>query len=131
MVKYPSEGGYQPGDTWDLYIGADKRIEEIAYHRGAPNPPHARDRRLYGLQEGRPAPDLNGSPRDGGRKALPDFAFGCVGEADGIRQMDRRAMNRRKGSFERLIAKAEAHRLIARGRCALSVSRATIQSTDT
>ena len=40
VMKYPSEGGYQPGDTWDLYIGADKRIEEIAYHRGAPNPPH-------------------------------------------------------------------------------------------
>lgn len=39
-MKYPSEGGYQPGDTWDLYVGADKRIEEIAYHRGAPNPPH-------------------------------------------------------------------------------------------
>jgi hypothetical protein len=39
VVKYPSEGGYQPGDTWDLYVGADKRIEEIVYHRGAPNPP--------------------------------------------------------------------------------------------
>ena len=40
VMKYPSEGGYQPGDTWELYIGADKRIEEIAYHRGAANPPH-------------------------------------------------------------------------------------------
>jgi len=39
VVKYPSEGGYQPGDTWDLYVGVDKRIEEIVYHRGAPNPP--------------------------------------------------------------------------------------------
>ena len=39
VVKYPSEGGYQPGDTWDLYIGADKRIQEIVYHRGGPNPP--------------------------------------------------------------------------------------------
>src|SRR5215472_6541650 len=39
-MKYPSEGGYQPGDTWDLYVGADKRIVEITYHRGAPNPPH-------------------------------------------------------------------------------------------
>ena len=39
VMKYPSEGGYQPGDTWDLYIGADKRIVEIVYHRGAPNPP--------------------------------------------------------------------------------------------
>ena len=39
VVKYPSEGGYQPGDTWDLYIGADKRIQEIVYHRGGPTPP--------------------------------------------------------------------------------------------
>jgi hypothetical protein len=39
VVKYPSEGGYQPGDTWDLYIGADKRIQEIVYHRGGPQPP--------------------------------------------------------------------------------------------
>jgi hypothetical protein len=39
VAKYPSEGGYQPGDTWDLYVGGDKRIEAIVYHRGAPNPP--------------------------------------------------------------------------------------------
>lgn len=38
-MKYPSKGGYQPGDTWDLYIGPDKRIVQITYHRGAPNPP--------------------------------------------------------------------------------------------
>ena len=38
-MKYPSEGGYEPGDTWDLYVGADKRIVEIAYHRGANSPP--------------------------------------------------------------------------------------------
>jgi hypothetical protein len=39
VVKYPSDGGYQPGDTWDLYVGADKRIVEIAYHHGANKPP--------------------------------------------------------------------------------------------
>jgi len=39
VAKYPSDGGYQPGDTWDLYIGTDKRIQEIVYHRGAPTPP--------------------------------------------------------------------------------------------
>jgi hypothetical protein len=39
VAKYPSEGGYQPGDVWELYLGADKRIEEIVYRRGAPNPP--------------------------------------------------------------------------------------------
>ena len=36
VVKYPSEGGYAPGDTWELYIGADNRIEEIVYHGGGP-----------------------------------------------------------------------------------------------
>lgn len=39
VVKYPSEGGYDAGDTWDLYVGADKRIEEIVYHRGGTKPP--------------------------------------------------------------------------------------------
>jgi hypothetical protein len=39
VAKYPSEGGYQPGDAWDLYVGDDKRIKKIVYHRGADNPP--------------------------------------------------------------------------------------------
>jgi hypothetical protein len=33
-VTYPSDGGYSPGDTWDLYVGTDGRIQEIAYHGG-------------------------------------------------------------------------------------------------
>jgi hypothetical protein len=37
VVKYAS-GGYSPGDTWELYVGADKRVEEIAYHRAVPAP---------------------------------------------------------------------------------------------
>jgi hypothetical protein len=36
VVKYPSEGGYAPGDTWELYVGADHRIEELIYHGGGP-----------------------------------------------------------------------------------------------
>jgi len=36
VVKYPSEGGYAPGDTWELYVGADNRIEELVYHGGGP-----------------------------------------------------------------------------------------------
>jgi hypothetical protein len=39
VVKYPSEGGYTPGDTWDLYIGPDKRVQEFAYHRGGSGQP--------------------------------------------------------------------------------------------
>jgi hypothetical protein len=35
-VKYPSGGGYSSGDTWELYVGADGRIEEMAYRAGGP-----------------------------------------------------------------------------------------------
>ena len=39
-VKYPAEaGGYTPGDTWDLYVGKDNRVEQFVYHRGGPKPP--------------------------------------------------------------------------------------------
>lgn len=37
-VQYP-KGGYTPGDTWDLYVGADNRIQEMVYHRGDPKSP--------------------------------------------------------------------------------------------
>jgi len=39
VVKYPSEGGYTPGDTWELYVGDDKRVEQFVYHRGGPKKP--------------------------------------------------------------------------------------------
>jgi hypothetical protein len=39
-VKYPAEGGYTPGDTWELYIGKDNnRVEQLVYHRGGPKKP--------------------------------------------------------------------------------------------
>jgi hypothetical protein len=39
-VKYPAElGGYTPGDTWELYVGKDKRVEQMAYHRGGSKKP--------------------------------------------------------------------------------------------
>jgi hypothetical protein len=38
-VKYPSEGGFSPGDTWDLYIGSDNRVEEFTFHRGGDRKP--------------------------------------------------------------------------------------------
>jgi hypothetical protein len=40
VVKYPAEGGgYTPGDTWELYVGADHRVAEFIYHRGGPKKP--------------------------------------------------------------------------------------------
>ena len=39
VVKYSSEGGYTPGDTWELYVGSDNRVEEFIYRRGGPKKP--------------------------------------------------------------------------------------------
>ncbi len=39
VVKYPSGGGYTPGDTWTLYLGKDGRIEAFRYDRGGPKKP--------------------------------------------------------------------------------------------
>jgi len=39
-VKYPAEvGGYTPGDTWELYVGKNNRVEQFVYHRGGPQKP--------------------------------------------------------------------------------------------
>lgn len=39
-VKYPAEaGGYTPGDTWDLYVGKDHRVQAMVYHRGGDKKP--------------------------------------------------------------------------------------------
>jgi hypothetical protein len=39
-IKYPQElGGYTPGDTWDLYVGKDNRVEQFVYHRGGTQKP--------------------------------------------------------------------------------------------
>ena len=40
-VKYRSDRGYTPGDTWDLYVGPNKRVEEMFYHRGGSTKPSA------------------------------------------------------------------------------------------
>lgn len=40
VVKYPAEaGGYTPGDTWELYVDKDKRVEQMVYRRGGPKKP--------------------------------------------------------------------------------------------
>jgi hypothetical protein len=39
-VKYPVEsGGYTPGDTWELYVGKENRVEYFVYHRGGAKKP--------------------------------------------------------------------------------------------
>lgn len=39
VVKYPSQGGYSPGDTWEFYVGEDYRVEQFVYHRGGSQKP--------------------------------------------------------------------------------------------
>src|SRR5579864_139924 len=38
-VKYPSDVGYTPGDTWDLYLGPDNRVKQMAFHHGGSTKP--------------------------------------------------------------------------------------------
>ena len=40
VVKYPAEaGGYTPCDTWELFIGPDKRVKAFIYRRGGTQKP--------------------------------------------------------------------------------------------
>jgi hypothetical protein len=40
VVKYPAEaGGYTPGDTWELYVGKDNRVELLVFHHGGDKKP--------------------------------------------------------------------------------------------
>ena len=40
LVKYSQCcGGYTPGDTWELYVGTDHRVQEFIYHRGGTKKP--------------------------------------------------------------------------------------------
>ncbi|MFZ0304531.1 MAG: hypothetical protein WAL75_17700 [Terracidiphilus sp.] len=38
-VKYPNEGGYTPGDTWELYVGKGNRVDQFVFHRGGAKKP--------------------------------------------------------------------------------------------
>jgi hypothetical protein len=70
-VKYPN-GGYTPGDTWDLYLGSDNRLKEMVYHRGAPQNPE------------RPVPGIVTVTWAGYKKAGPlVFSTEHRGTADG------------------------------------------------
>ena len=55
VVKYPAEGGgYTPGDTWELYVGSDDRVEEFIYHRGGPKKPSVVIARWTGYKKAGP-----------------------------------------------------------------------------
>jgi hypothetical protein len=41
VVKYPSNIGYTPGDTWELYVGPDDRVQQMVFHHGGSAKPNA------------------------------------------------------------------------------------------
>ena len=40
IVKYPSNVGYTPGDTWELFVGADNRVQQMVFHHGGSTKPN-------------------------------------------------------------------------------------------
>src|SRR3954451_24880762 len=39
-VKYSSDKGYTPGDTWNLYVDKDNRVEQLLFQHGGTTKPH-------------------------------------------------------------------------------------------
>jgi len=85
VVKYPPDGGYSPGDTWELYIGSDGRVEELAYRRGGPAKLEVFATWAAAL--------LTGSPRNAQRRSAAPFLLECGRQAGGVKHLDGRAIS--------------------------------------
>ncbi len=91
VVKYPAEaGGYTPGDTWDLYVGKDNRVEQMVYHRGGPKKPSLVVAKWAGYKKAGPL--LISTDRHGRRKAAADFHYKRGSEGDGLGYLDQSAI---------------------------------------
>lgn len=90
VLKYAPEG-YSPGDTWELYVGADRRIEEISYHRAVPVPgyPNVVTVRFAGHQKAGPLLVSTDHPGTADGKpvqiSLSDASVKVTGSKDWIR----------------------------------------------
>ncbi len=79
VIKY-SDSGYSPGDTWELYVRSDSRIEEMVFRRRR-GKARGRHRRLDRPQEGRPLARLARSSGHGRRQAAPYLFLERIGQA--------------------------------------------------
>ena len=77
VVKYPSDLGYTPGDTWELFVGPDNRVKEFVYPPRRQGKAESRYRDMGRLQDGRSSPYLYGAPRHSGRQAADSHLFRC------------------------------------------------------
>jgi hypothetical protein len=84
VVKYPSQGGYSPGDTWELYVGKDNRLEEFVYQRAGAGAPKGYTGTWEGYEKAGPlllSTDHEGTTDDGKslRVFYSDVAVRVVG----------------------------------------------------
>ena len=54
VMKYPSNGGYTPGDTWEVYVGSDNRIQKMIFHHGGTAKPNLVDVTWEGYKQAGP-----------------------------------------------------------------------------
>jgi hypothetical protein len=84
VVKYPSQGGYSPGDTWELYVGKDHRLEEFVFTRAGAGAPKGYTGTWEGYEKAGPlllSTDHEGTTDDGKsvRVFFSDVAVKVVG----------------------------------------------------
>jgi hypothetical protein len=103
VVRYPSNGGYSPGDTWELYVGSDGRVEELAYHRGGP--PSTRS--LW------PGPTTRRQDRCSSYWIIAEreTAIRCGRQAGGVKHLDGSAVS---GEFSQRGSRSERDHIRAR-----------------
>jgi len=54
VAKYPDNVGYTPGDTWEVYVGSDDRIERMVFHHGGTAKPNLVDVTWEGYKKAGP-----------------------------------------------------------------------------
>lgn len=54
VMKYPSNVGYTPGDTWELYVGSDNRVQKMVFHHGGTAKPSLVDVTWEGYKKAGP-----------------------------------------------------------------------------
>jgi hypothetical protein len=84
VVTYPSQGGYSPGDTWELYVGKNNRLEEFVFRRAGDGAPKVYTGTWEGYEKAGPlllSTDHEGTTDDGKsvRVFYSDVAIKVVG----------------------------------------------------
>ena len=84
VVKYPAQGGYSPGDTWELYVGKDHRLQEFVFKRAGAGAPKGYTGTWEGYEKAGPlllSTDHEGTTDDGKsvRVFFSDVAVKVVG----------------------------------------------------